>query len=89
MGAHDGGEPAVADGLGDGVGVVGGGDDDDLVGPAVQGWWCAVNGFPYRVKTTNVNKTITVEVFKRYNYGNPAGRRRPAGQRRQVERSRG
>jgi RHS repeat-associated protein len=42
-------------------------------GPAVQQWWYALNGFQYRVKTANDNKTITVEVFKRYNWGNPAG----------------
>ncbi|MFF4573507.1 DNRLRE domain-containing protein [Streptomyces sp. NPDC001410] len=42
-------------------------------GPGIQGWWYALNGFQYRVKTTNDNKTITVEVFKRYNWGNPAG----------------
>ncbi|MFJ5772708.1 DNRLRE domain-containing protein [Streptomyces sp. NPDC093094] len=42
-------------------------------GPAVQKWWYALNGFQYRVKTANDNKTITVEVFKRYNWGNPAG----------------
>jgi RHS repeat-associated protein len=42
-------------------------------GPAVQDWWYALNGFQYRVQTSNNNKTITVEVFKRYNWGNPAG----------------
>ncbi|MFI2304514.1 DNRLRE domain-containing protein [Actinacidiphila glaucinigra] len=42
-------------------------------GPAVQGWWYALNGFQYRVKSSGDNKTITVEVFKRYNWGNPVG----------------
>ncbi|MFF4826467.1 hypothetical protein [Streptomyces sp. NPDC001312] len=40
---------------------------------AVQGWWYAPNGFQYRVKSGSGNKTITVEIFKRYNWGNPAG----------------
>ncbi|MBA2947606.1 golvesin C-terminal-like domain-containing protein [Streptomyces himalayensis] len=42
-------------------------------GAAVQGWWYALNGFQYRVKSGGDNKTITVEIFKRYNWGNPTG----------------
>ena len=29
--------------------------------------------FQYRVKSSSDNETITVEVFKRYNWGNPVG----------------
>ncbi len=42
-------------------------------GPEVQDWWYAMDGFQYRVRSGDSNNTITVEVFKRYNWGNVAG----------------
>ena len=48
-------------------------------GPAVQDWWYALNGYQYRVQgsssTTDgkTTTTVTVDVFKRYNWGNVAG----------------
>jgi hypothetical protein len=45
----------------------------------VLGTYNAMNGFQYRVKVANsmengrTNHTITVDVFKRYNWGNVAG----------------
>ncbi|WP_338703744.1 DNRLRE domain-containing protein [Streptomyces sp. Q6] len=42
-------------------------------GKGVMDWYYALNGFQWRVTTSNNNKTVTVEVFKRYNFGNPAG----------------
>ncbi|MER6354763.1 DNRLRE domain-containing protein [Streptomyces sp. NPDC001634] len=48
-------------------------------GPAVQNWWYALNGYQYDVSGTSTAvdgttvETITVNVFKRYNWGNVAG----------------
>ena len=44
-------------------------------GDKVQDWWYALNNFQYRVQSSDGGKTVTVDVFKRYNWGNIAGGR--------------
>ena len=48
-------------------------------GPAVQNWWYALNSYQYDVSGTSTTvdgttvETVTVNIFKRYNWGNVAG----------------
>lgn len=54
-------------------------DKDHDTGPKAQDWFYALNHYQYRVRGTvtvvDGHKTanVTVELFKRYNFGNPAG----------------